>query len=90
LVSARQASTSRAAFAELVRRRSSPSTSSTSRHRRRPHSHTCSGNGTRLVESPRALAQHARVILSVVTAASAYDAAKDLASDLTAIISLSI
>src|SRR5678815_3014449 len=40
--------------------------------------------GTRLVESPRALAQHARVILSVVTAASAYDAAKNLADDLTA------
>jgi 3-hydroxyisobutyrate dehydrogenase-like beta-hydroxyacid dehydrogenase len=40
--------------------------------------------GTRLVDTPRALAQHARVILSVVTAASAHDAAKNLASDLTA------
>jgi 3-hydroxyisobutyrate dehydrogenase-like beta-hydroxyacid dehydrogenase len=40
--------------------------------------------GTRLVETPRALAERARVILSVVTAASAHDAAKNLASDLTA------
>ena len=39
--------------------------------------------GTRLVESARALAENVRVILSVVTAASAYDAAKDLAGDLT-------
>jgi 3-hydroxyisobutyrate dehydrogenase len=40
--------------------------------------------GTRLVETPRALAESARVILSVVTASSAHDAAKNLASDLTA------
>ena len=40
--------------------------------------------GTRLVASPRALAEDARVILSVVTAASAYDAANSLAGDLTA------
>jgi 3-hydroxyisobutyrate dehydrogenase len=40
--------------------------------------------GTRLVETPCALAEHARVILSVVTAASAHDAANSLASDLTA------
>ena len=40
--------------------------------------------GTRLVETPRGLAQHARVILSVVTAGSAHDAAKSVASDLTA------
>jgi 3-hydroxyisobutyrate dehydrogenase-like beta-hydroxyacid dehydrogenase len=40
--------------------------------------------GTRLVETPRALAERARVILSVVTAASAHDAAKNLAGDLTA------
>ena len=40
--------------------------------------------GTRLVESPRALAARAQVILSVVTAASAYDAAEGLARDLTA------
>jgi 3-hydroxyisobutyrate dehydrogenase-like beta-hydroxyacid dehydrogenase len=40
--------------------------------------------GTRLVETPRALAQRTRVILSVVTAASAHDAANSLASDLTA------
>ena len=39
---------------------------------------------TRLVESPRALAEHAQVILSVVTAASAHDAAHSLAADLTA------
>src|SRR5512144_2899246 len=38
--------------------------------------------GTRLVESPRALAAHAQVILSVVTAASAHDAAQSLAGDL--------
>src|SRR5262245_26807577 len=40
--------------------------------------------GTRLVETPRALAEQARVILSVVTAASAHDAASSLARDLTA------
>ena len=40
--------------------------------------------GTRLVETPRALAENARVILSVVTASSAHDAAKKVASDLTA------
>jgi 3-hydroxyisobutyrate dehydrogenase-like beta-hydroxyacid dehydrogenase len=40
--------------------------------------------GTRLVETPRALAESARVILSVVTARQAHDAAKNLASDLTA------
>lgn len=40
--------------------------------------------GTRLVETPRAVAEHARVILSVVTAASAHDAAKSLAANLTA------
>ena len=40
--------------------------------------------GTRLVDTPRALAEHARVILSVVTAASAHDAATSLAADLTA------
>ena len=40
--------------------------------------------GTRLVETPRALAQHGRVILSVVTAASAHDAAKSVTTDLTA------
>jgi 3-hydroxyisobutyrate dehydrogenase-like beta-hydroxyacid dehydrogenase len=40
--------------------------------------------GTRLVETPRALAESARVILSVVTASSAHDAAKSLANDLTA------
>ena len=40
--------------------------------------------GTRLVETPRALAESARVILSVVTASSARDAATSLASDLTA------
>lgn len=39
---------------------------------------------TRLVASPRALAEHAQVILSVVTAASAHDAAHSLAADLTA------
>jgi 3-hydroxyisobutyrate dehydrogenase-like beta-hydroxyacid dehydrogenase len=39
---------------------------------------------TRLVDTPRALAEHARVILSVVTAASAHDAATSLAADLTA------
>ena len=39
--------------------------------------------GTRLVETPRALAENARVILSVVTARQAHDAAKNLASDLT-------
>jgi 3-hydroxyisobutyrate dehydrogenase-like beta-hydroxyacid dehydrogenase len=39
--------------------------------------------GTRLVEAPLALAEAARVILSVVTASSAHDAARDLASDLT-------
>jgi len=37
--------------------------------------------GTRLVDTPRALAEHARVILSVVTAASAHDAATSLAAD---------
>jgi 3-hydroxyisobutyrate dehydrogenase-like beta-hydroxyacid dehydrogenase len=40
--------------------------------------------GTRLVETPRALAESARVILSVVTASSALDAARNLAGDLTA------
>jgi 3-hydroxyisobutyrate dehydrogenase-like beta-hydroxyacid dehydrogenase len=40
--------------------------------------------GTRLVETPRVLVEHARVILSVVTAASAHDAATNLARDLTA------
>ncbi len=40
--------------------------------------------GTRLVETPRALAESARVIISVVTASSAHDAARNLASDLTA------
>jgi len=40
--------------------------------------------GTRLVESPRALGAHAQVILSVVTAASAHDAAQSLADHLTA------
>jgi len=39
--------------------------------------------GTRLVETPRALADNARVIVSVVTAASARDAANSLAADLT-------
>ena len=39
--------------------------------------------GTSLVETPRALAESARVILSVVTASSALDAASSLASDLT-------
>jgi len=39
--------------------------------------------GTRLVETPRALADNAHVILSVVTAASARDAASSLAADLT-------
>jgi 3-hydroxyisobutyrate dehydrogenase-like beta-hydroxyacid dehydrogenase len=39
--------------------------------------------GTQLVETPRALAESARVILSVVTASSAHDAAKNLATDLT-------
>ena len=38
---------------------------------------------TRLVETPRALADNAHVILSVVTAASARDAASSLAADLT-------
>jgi 3-hydroxyisobutyrate dehydrogenase-like beta-hydroxyacid dehydrogenase len=40
--------------------------------------------GTRLVATPRALADSARVILSVVTPASALEAATSLASDLTA------
>jgi 3-hydroxyisobutyrate dehydrogenase-like beta-hydroxyacid dehydrogenase len=40
--------------------------------------------GTRLVETPRALAEGARIILSVVTAASACDAAQSVAPDLTA------
>ena len=40
--------------------------------------------GTHLVESPRMLAQEARVILSVVTAASALEAAESLAADLAA------
>ena len=40
--------------------------------------------GTRLVETPRALAQGATVILSVVTAASAVQAAESLTSDLAA------
>src|SRR6185503_8478219 len=40
--------------------------------------------GTHLVETPRALATRARVILSVVTASSAHDAAASLAGDLTA------
>ena len=39
--------------------------------------------GTRLVETPRALAGGAHVILSVVTAASAREAAASLAADLT-------
>jgi 3-hydroxyisobutyrate dehydrogenase-like beta-hydroxyacid dehydrogenase len=39
--------------------------------------------GTRLVETPRALGDNAHVILSVVTAASARDAASSLAADLT-------
>jgi len=39
---------------------------------------------THLVESPRMLAQEARVILSVVTAASALEAAESLAADLSA------
>ena len=39
---------------------------------------------TYLVETPRALAERARVILSVVTASSAHDAATTLASELTA------
>jgi 3-hydroxyisobutyrate dehydrogenase-like beta-hydroxyacid dehydrogenase len=40
--------------------------------------------GTRLVETPRALAEGALVILSVVTAASSRDAAQSVAPDLTA------
>jgi 3-hydroxyisobutyrate dehydrogenase-like beta-hydroxyacid dehydrogenase len=40
-------------------------------------------SGTRLVETPRALADGAHVILSVVTAASAREAAESLAADLT-------
>jgi 3-hydroxyisobutyrate dehydrogenase-like beta-hydroxyacid dehydrogenase len=40
--------------------------------------------GTRLVEAPATLAQEARVILSVVTAASALEAAESLAADLAA------
>jgi 3-hydroxyisobutyrate dehydrogenase len=40
--------------------------------------------GTRLADTPRALAEGARVIFSVVTAASAHDAAQSLAHDLTA------
>jgi 3-hydroxyisobutyrate dehydrogenase len=39
--------------------------------------------GTRLVQTPRALAESARIILSVVTASSAHDAARNLAPDLT-------
>jgi len=39
---------------------------------------------TRLVATPRALAEDARVVLSVVTAASACDAANNIATDLTA------
>ena len=40
--------------------------------------------GTRLVETPRALARDAGVVLSVVTAASAIDAARSIALDLSA------
>src|SRR5215831_4081905 len=40
--------------------------------------------GTHLVETPRGLAERARVILSVVTAASAHDAAAEIAASLTA------
>lgn len=42
-----------------------------------------SETGTQLVDSPRALAESTRVILSVVTAASAVEAAGSVAADLT-------
>ena len=43
-----------------------------------------SETGTQLVETPRALAEGTAIILSVVTAASALEAAESLAADLTA------